>query len=88
MTQSNRSFQVFAFSSFTDRKPERNALQERVFPRLWAIYLQHRIHFQSIHIHLGVSEEGSLTQYRAGLHQITAAALSGYIGKLYSGFGD
>jgi hypothetical protein len=32
--QSNRTFRVFISSTFSDLKAERNALHERVFPRL------------------------------------------------------
>ena len=34
MTQSTRTFRVFVSSTFSDLNAERNALQERVFPRL------------------------------------------------------
>jgi len=37
MTQQARTFRVFVSSTFSDLKAERNALQERVFPRLRAL---------------------------------------------------
>jgi len=37
MVQASRTFRVFVSSTFSDLKAERNALQERVFPRLRAL---------------------------------------------------
>jgi len=34
MPQTSRTFRIFVSSTFSDLKAERNALQERVFPRL------------------------------------------------------
>jgi len=34
MAQSSRTFRIFVSSTFSDLKSERNALQEKVFPRL------------------------------------------------------
>ncbi len=34
MPQSGRTFRIFVSSTFSDLDAERNALQERVFPRL------------------------------------------------------
>ena len=34
MPQTTRTFRIFVSSTFSDLKAERNALQERVFPRL------------------------------------------------------
>jgi len=34
MAQATRTFRIFVSSTFSDLKEERNALQERVFPRL------------------------------------------------------
>jgi len=62
MTQSTRTFRVFVSSTFSDLKPERNALQERVFPRLRALCQQHGARFQPIDLRWGVSEEASLDQ--------------------------
>ena len=62
MTQSTRTFRVFVSSTFSDLKAERNALQERVFPRLRALCQQHGARFQPIDLRWGVSEEASLDQ--------------------------
>ena len=37
MVQASRTFRVFVSPTFSDLKAERNALQERVFPRLQAL---------------------------------------------------
>ena len=37
MAPTNKTYRVFISSTFSDLKPERNALQERVFPRLRAL---------------------------------------------------
>jgi hypothetical protein len=34
LAQSSRTFRIFVSSTFSDLKEERNALQEKVFPRL------------------------------------------------------
>ena len=62
MAQNNKTFRVFISSTFSDLKPERNALQERVFPRLRALCQQHGARFQPIDLRWGVSEEASLDQ--------------------------
>ena len=62
MAQNNKNFRVFISSTFSDLKPERNALQERVFPRLRALCQQHGARFQPIDLRWGVSEEASLDQ--------------------------
>jgi hypothetical protein len=62
MAQTSKTFRVFISSTFSDLKPERNALQERVFPRLRALCQQHGAHFQPIDLRWGVSEEASLDQ--------------------------
>lgn len=62
MTQSSRTFRVFVSSTFSDLKAERNALQERVFPRLRELCSQHGCRFQAIDLRWGVSEEAALDQ--------------------------
>ncbi|NJD60375.1 MAG: DUF4062 domain-containing protein [Anaerolineae bacterium] len=62
MTQTSKTFRVFISSTFSDLKPERNALQERVFPRLRTLCQKHGARFQPIDLRWGVSEEASLDQ--------------------------
>jgi len=49
-------------STFDDLKEERNALHERVFPRLRELCMQHGARFQAIDLRWGVSEEAALDQ--------------------------
>ncbi len=62
MAQSSRTFRVFVSSTFSDLKAERNALQEKVFPRLRELATAHGCLFQGIDLRWGVSEEASLDQ--------------------------
>lgn len=62
MAFSNRTFRVFVSSTFSDLKAERNALQEKVFPRLRNLAEAHGCHFQAIDLRWGVSEEAALDQ--------------------------
>jgi WD40 repeat protein len=62
MAQATRTFRIFVSSTFHDLKEERNALQEKVFPRLRELCLQHRGRFQPIDLRWGVSEQASLDQ--------------------------
>ena len=62
MAQAPRTFRIFVSSTFEDLKAERNALQERVFPRLKKLCLAHGARFQAIDLRWGVSEEASLDQ--------------------------
>jgi len=57
-----QTFRVFVSSTFSDLRAERNALQERVFPRLRELCLQHGVQFQAVDLRWGVSEEASLDQ--------------------------
>lgn len=41
MSQQNRTFRIFVSSTLSDLKVERNALQERVFPRLRELAMAH-----------------------------------------------
>jgi hypothetical protein len=62
MPQSSRTFRIFVSSTFSDLKEERNALQEKVFPRLRDLAAEHSCRFQAIDLRWGVSEEASLDQ--------------------------
>ena len=62
MALSTRTFRIFVSSTFSDLTAERNALQERVFPRLRDLAAAHRCHFQAIDLRWGVSDEASLDQ--------------------------
>ena len=62
MAQASHTFRVFISSTFNDLKAERNALQEKVYPRLKALCAQHGTYFQAIDLRWGVSEEASLDQ--------------------------
>ena len=62
MTQSSRTFRIFVSSTFSDLKAERNALQEKVFPRLRELAMAHGYRFQAIDLRWGVSEEAALDQ--------------------------
>jgi len=62
MPLQTNTFRIFVSSTFSDLKEERNALQERVFPRLRELCAQHGGRFQAIDLRWGVSEEASLDQ--------------------------
>ncbi len=62
MAQSSRTFRIFVSSTFSDLKAERNALQEKVFPRLRDLATAHGCRFQVIDLRWGVSEEAALDQ--------------------------
>lgn len=62
MKRKPRIFRVFISSTFEDLKAERNALYQKVFPRLKALCLQHGTRFQAIDLRWGISEEASLNQ--------------------------
>jgi WD40 repeat protein len=62
MPQSSRTFRIFVSSTFSDLKSERNALQEKVFPRLRDLAVAHGCRFQAIDLRWGVSEEAALDQ--------------------------
>jgi hypothetical protein len=62
MAQSSRTFRIFVSSTFSDLKAERNALQEKVFPRLRELAVSHGCRFQAIDLRWGVSEEAALDQ--------------------------
>ena len=66
MTQPNSTprlrpvIRVFVSSTFSDLKPERNALQAQVFPRLEQLCAQNGFQFQAIDLRWGVSSEAGL----------------------------
>ncbi len=62
MESIRKTFRLFVSSTFSDLKAERNALQERVFPRIRTLCEQHGAHFQAIDLRWGVSTEASLDQ--------------------------
>jgi|GEM_PF-2042387 len=62
MARTGRTFRVFVSSTFSDLKAERNALQERVFPKLKDLCMAHGCRLQAIDLRWGVSEEAGLDQ--------------------------
>ena len=58
----SRTFRIFVSSTFADLKAERNALQERVWPKLRDLCMRHGCRFQAIDLRWGVSEEAALYQ--------------------------
>lgn len=62
MKARSKTFRIFVSSTFHDLKAERDALQEKVFPRLRRLCEQHGARFQAIDLRWGVSEEASLDQ--------------------------
>jgi WD40 repeat protein/Cdc6-like AAA superfamily ATPase len=62
MGQIRNTFRLFVSSTFSDLKLERNALHEKVFPRLRELCEQQGTRFQAIDLRWGVSSEASLDQ--------------------------
>ncbi len=62
MALSGKTFRLFVSSTFSDLKAERNALQEKVFPRIRDLCLQHGCRFQAVDLRWGVREEAGLDQ--------------------------
>jgi len=62
MIKSSRTYRVFVSSTFSDLKAERNALQERVFPRQRELCEKNGCRFQAIDLRWGVSEEAAPDQ--------------------------
>ena len=62
MPTTTRTIRVFISSTFSDLKAERNALQERVFPRLKRYCQRHGWSFQAIDLRWGISHEAALDQ--------------------------
>jgi hypothetical protein len=57
-----RTFRIFVSSTFQDLTEERNALHERVFPRLRGLCEQRGARFQEVDLRWGVRTEASLDQ--------------------------
>lgn len=57
-----KTFRVFVSSTFADFKAERDALQEKVFPRLRDLCEERGARFQAIDLRWGVSDEAALDQ--------------------------
>ena len=62
MLTQGMTFRIFISSTFSDLIEERNALQEKVFPRLRELCRQHGCRFQAIDLRWGVREEAGLDQ--------------------------
>jgi len=62
MPTTTRTIRVFISSTFSDLKAERNALQERVFPRLKRYCQRRGWSFQAIDLRWGISHEAALDQ--------------------------
>jgi hypothetical protein len=62
MLTGGRTFRIFVSSTFSDLIEERNALQEKVFPRLRELCRQHGCRFQAIDLRWGVRDEAGLDQ--------------------------
>lgn len=62
MPHVSRTFRIFVSSTFDDMTAERNALQERVFPRLRALCRKHDARLQPIDLRWGVRDEAQLDQ--------------------------
>ena len=62
MIKTLRTFRIFVSSTFSDLKAERNALQQKVFPRLRDLAMSHGCRFQAIDLRWGVSDEAALDQ--------------------------
>ena len=62
MPTTTRTIRVFINSTFSDLEAERNALQERVFPRLKRYCQRRGWSFQAIDLGWGISNEAALDQ--------------------------
>ena len=62
MQRKDLIFRVFISSTFEDMKPERNALQNEVFPTLREYCRQRNARFQAVDLRWGVSEQASYNQ--------------------------
>ena len=62
MTRRDLIFRVFVSSTFRDLIEERNALQERTFPKLRKYCQERGARFQAIDLRWGVSQEAGLDQ--------------------------
>ena len=62
MPLKSKTIRIFVSSTFSDLKAERNALQEKVFPKLRKLCMQHGFRFQAIDLRWGVREEAGMDQ--------------------------
>jgi WD40 repeat protein len=62
MTGAPHVFRVFISSTFSDLALERDALRQRVYPRLRKLCESHGVRFQAVDLRWGVSEQASLDQ--------------------------
>lgn len=62
MALTGKTFRIFVSSTFSDLREERNALQEKVFPRLKELCRQGGCRFQAVDLRWGVREEAGLDQ--------------------------
>lgn len=62
MATSGRTFRIFVSSTFSDLVAERNALQERVFPKLRDLCRGYGCRFQAIDLRWGIREEAGYDQ--------------------------
>ncbi len=62
MALTSKTFRIFVSSTFSDLEEERNALQEKVFPELRKLCMEHGFRFQAIDLRWGVSKEATLSQ--------------------------
>ena len=66
--QTSRTFRIFVSSTFNDLKAERNALKERVFPRLRVLAESHGCRFQAIDLRWGISGKSSSINQKVFYH--------------------
>jgi hypothetical protein len=62
MAQATRVFRIFVSSTFSDLHSERDALHDRVWPRLRELCARRGARFQAVDLRWGVSREASLDQ--------------------------
>jgi len=62
MPRESKTFRIFVSSTFSDLKEERNALQEKVFPKLRDLCMQYSCRFQAIDLRWGISREATHDQ--------------------------
>lgn len=68
MAQSSRTFRIFVSSTFSDLKAERNALQEKVFPRLRDLATAHGCRFQAIDLRWEDAQNSSPINHKDMCH--------------------
>jgi hypothetical protein len=68
MAPSTRTFRIFVSSTFSDLKAERNALQEKVFPRLRELSAAHGCRFQAINLRWQIAGNSSSSSQKDVCH--------------------